>query len=94
MSESRLRAGELCAGYGGLSVAIEWVRGRRLLGWPRSTRLSGGSWPDDPSTGTSLRSTGPRCPGLMSWPAAPPARTRRRPAAAPTWPIADSGYSP
>lgn len=27
MSESRLRVGELCAGYGGPTSAIEWVMG-------------------------------------------------------------------
>lgn len=55
MRESRLRAGELCAGYGGLSLAIEWVMGAETA-WlaeidPAARRVLATHWPDIPLYG-------------------------------------------
>lgn len=55
MREPRLRVGELCAGYGGLSLAIEWVMGAETT-WlaeidPAARRVLAAHWPDIPLYG-------------------------------------------
>lgn len=50
-----LRAGELCAGYGGLSIAIEWAMGAETA-WlaeidPAARRVLAAHWPDVPLYG-------------------------------------------
>lgn len=55
MSESRLRVGELCAGYGGLTSAIEWVMGAETA-WlaeidPAARRVLAAHWPVTPLYG-------------------------------------------
>lgn len=55
MSESRLRVGELCAGYGGLGLAVEWVMGAGTA-WlaeidPAARRVLATHWPDVPLYG-------------------------------------------
>lgn len=55
MRESRLRVGELCAGYGGLSLAVEYVMGAETA-WlaeidPAARRVLAARWPDVPLYG-------------------------------------------
>ena len=55
MSEPRLRVGELCAGYGGLTSAIEWVMGAETA-WlaeidPAARRVLAAHWPGAPLYG-------------------------------------------
>ena len=55
MSESRLRVGELCAGYGGLSLAVEYVMGAETA-WlaeigSAARRVLAAHWPDVPLYG-------------------------------------------
>ena len=67
MSESRLRVGELCAGYGGLTSAIEWVMGAETA-WlaeidPAARRVLAAHWPDVPLYGDIT---------AIDWSAVPP----------------------
>jgi gp72 len=55
MREPRLRVGELCAGYGGLGLAVEWVMGAETA-WlaeidPAARRVLAAHWPDVPLYG-------------------------------------------
>jgi gp69 len=55
MREPRLRVGELCAGYGGLGLAVEWVMGAETA-WlaeidPAARRVLATHWPDVPLYG-------------------------------------------
>ena len=55
MREPRLRVGELCAGYGGLGLAVEWVMGAETA-WlaeidPAARRVLAARWPDVPLYG-------------------------------------------
>lgn len=55
MSDPRLRVGELCAGYGGLSLAVEYVMGAETA-WlaeidPAARRVLAAHWPDAPLYG-------------------------------------------
>ena len=55
MREPRLRVGELCAGYGGLSLAVEWVMGAETA-WlaeidPAARRVLAVHWLDVPLYG-------------------------------------------
>ena len=55
MREPRLRAGELCAGYGGLSLGVEYVMGAETA-WlaeidPAARRVLAARWPDVPLYG-------------------------------------------
>lgn len=55
MREPRLRAGELCAGYGGLSLAVEYALGAETA-WlaeidPAARRVLAAHWPDVPLYG-------------------------------------------
>ena len=55
MCEPRLRVGELCAGYGGLSLAVEYVMGAETA-WlaeidPAARRVLAAHWPDVPLYG-------------------------------------------
>ena len=67
MSESRLRVGELCAGYGGLSLAVEYVMGAETA-WlaevdPAARRVLATHWPDVPLYGDIT---------AIDWSAVPP----------------------
>ena len=55
MREPRLRIGELCAGYGGLAIAVEYVMGAETA-WlaeidPVARRVLAARWPDVPLYG-------------------------------------------
>ena len=67
MSESRLRVGELCAGYGGLSLAVEYVMGAETA-WlaeidSAARRVLAVHWPDVPLYGDVT---------AIEWSAVPP----------------------
>lgn len=67
MREPRLRLGELCAGYGGLSLAVEYVMGAETA-WlaevdPAARRVLATHWPDVPLYGDIT---------AIDWSAVPP----------------------
>ena len=67
MREPRLRLGELCAGYGGLSRAVEYVMGAETA-WlaevdPAARRVLATHWPDVPLYGDIT---------AIDWSAVPP----------------------
>lgn len=67
MSDPRLRVGELCAGYGGLSLAVEYVMGAETA-WlaeidPAARRVLAAHWPDAPLYGDIT---------AIDWSAVPP----------------------
>lgn len=67
MCEPGLRVGELCAGYGGLSLAVEWVMGAETA-WlaeidPAARRVLAVRWPDVPLYGDVT---------AIDWSAVPP----------------------
>lgn len=67
MSDPRLRVGELCAGYGGLSLAVEYVMGAEAT-WlaeidPAARRVLAAHWPDVPLYGDIT---------AIDWSAVPP----------------------
>lgn len=67
MSESRLRVGELCAGYGGLSLAVEYALGAETA-WlaeidSAARRVLAAHWPDVPLYGDIT---------AIDWSAVPP----------------------
>lgn len=67
MSEPRLRVGEMCAGYGGLSLAVEYVMGAETA-WlaeidPAARRVLAAHWPDVPLYGDVT---------AIDWSAVPP----------------------
>ena len=67
MREPRLRVGELCAGYGGLSLAVEYALGAETT-WlaeidPAARRVLAAHWPDVPLYGDIT---------AIDWSAVPP----------------------
>ena len=67
MSEPRLRVGELCAGYGGLSLAVEYAMGAEAA-WlaeidPAARQVLATHWPDVPLYGDIT---------AIDWSTAPP----------------------